>query len=663
MFVVRTGRRIVFCYNSDLTYMGFLNLLAFGYLASIGLVVFFYVFNKKKNVVHVPSLIPWGILKEDTVRSKVFKVDLLFLLQILLILLLVFFLAKPYLKSSIINISGKSIVLVIDSSASMQTVEEDGSRFDKARSQALKMVGKLGQSDKMMVISSNYTSRVISNFTDDKAKLIKVINDLMPKDTGTNLDEGVSLGVSFLKNVERGEMYVLTDRSPSSISFTNLKSGNIKFITFGEKSANVAISSLDVYQDMFKDYTQREAYVTIENYSEDDKTVRLGVFLNDEIIMEDEFELSGNGQKRLSIQNLNAPGILKASIQTEDFLSVDNTAYAIINEIKPINILLVSDNYRLQDELEKIEQTTHRIKLTRLSVSEYTPEIVKDYDVAIFHKFVPDSNPNINSLYITPYLYSSDLHVGEGSAFRKVLVREHNLVLQAKILDWDSTHPVMMHLSNLDDLNIKGAFTMKPPDWSIPLIKISDNLNDSPIAFAGWYEGKKIITLGFDLSDFDFSRSDGLRMLIMTLNIIQWLNPYESEEHNKPLTGGQYRLNYALAENIEITTPINETLKYDVEDNTNETDFVFNKIDYTGEYIISGTNLNNRFVANFFDENESRIAPESADDVALEFEEKEAETLIKDKKTEIGKYLLWIVPFILFIEWLLYHKKVRAGTV
>jgi Ca-activated chloride channel homolog len=189
--------------------MGFLNLLAFGYLSLIGLVVYLYIFNKKKNIVHVSSLIPWDVSKQDTVRSKVFKIDMLFVLQTLLILLLVFFLAKPFLKSSIINISGKNIVLVVDSSASMQTVEGDETRFDMARSQALKMIGKLGQWDKMMVISSNYYSRVVSNFSDDKARLNKAINDLMPTDTGTNLDEGVSLGVSFLKNTERGEMYVL----------------------------------------------------------------------------------------------------------------------------------------------------------------------------------------------------------------------------------------------------------------------------------------------------------------------------------------------------------------------------------------------------------------------------------------------------------------------
>ena len=645
--------------------MGFLNLLAFGYLSLIGLVVYLYIFNKKKNIVHVSSLIPWGILKEDTVRSKVFKIDLLFLLQILLILLLVFFLAKPYLKSSIINISGKNIVLVVDSSASMQTVEGDETRFDMARSQALKMIGKLGQSDKMMVISSNYSSRVVSDFTDDKTRLNKTINDLMPMDTGTNLDEGVSLGVSFLKNTERGEMYVLTDRSASSINFTNLKSGNIKFITFGEESANVAITSLDVYQDMFKDYTEREAYATIENYSNDIKTVRLNVFLNDEIIMDKEFELAGNEQKTLSVMNLNAPGILKASIQTDDFLLVDNTAYAIINEIKPINILLVSDNYSLKDELAKIEQGTHRIIVTHITTSEYEQEVIKNYDAAIFHKFIPDNNPGINSLYVTPYLYSSSSQaedVKEGSAFSNVLISEHNLVSPVKVLDWDTTHSTMLHLTNLDDLNIKSAFTMKPPDWSTPLIKISDNLNDSPIAFAGWYEGKKIISLGFDLSDFDFSKSDGLRMLIMTLNIIQWLNPYEAVDNSKLLTGGQYRLNYALTESIEIVTPANEILEYDVKDNATEANFIFNKIEYTGEYKISGTNFNNRFVANLFDGNESKIAPESVDDEELIFEEKEAETLIKDKKTEFGKYLLLLVPFMLLIEWLLYHKKVRAGT-
>ena len=415
--------------------MGFINLLAFGYLALIGLVVLIYFFSKKKNVVQVPSLIPWNILKEDVVRSKIFKIDLLFLLQILLILLLVFFLAHPYLKSNVINISGKNVILVIDSSASMQTSEDNGSRFDQARSQALEMVGKLNQWDKMMVISADYSSRIASNFTDDRNKLNKAINNLKPKDTGTNLEEGVGLGISFLKNVERGEMYVLTDQSPSSINFNNLKSGNMKFIRFGEKTANVAISSLDVYQDMFKDDTEREAYVTIENYSGDNKNVKLSVFLNDEIIMEEELELAGGEQKTLSVKNLSAAGILKATIEADDFLAVDNTAYAIINEIKPINILLVSNNFTLHDELEKIEQGTQRIKLTRISISEYESEAVKGYDVAIFPEVIPDMSPEINALYTIQNMYvlnlqEEDLKENNNFSSFRINKKRHSKVLR-----------------------------------------------------------------------------------------------------------------------------------------------------------------------------------------------------------------------------------------
>ncbi|ODS32841.1 MAG: hypothetical protein SCARUB_02047 [Candidatus Scalindua rubra] len=643
--------------------MGFINLLAFGYLSLISLVVLIYFFSKKKNVVEVPSIIPWKVLREDVVRSRLFKVDLLFLLQILLLLLLIFFLTRPYLKSSIINISGKNIILVIDSSASMQTSENNGSRFDQAKSQALKMVSKMNQWDKMMVISAYSSSKIVCNFTDDKSELNKIVSGLRPKDTGTNLEEGVSLGISFLKNAERGEMYVLTDQSPSSVNFAELKSSNIKFIRYGEKSSNVAIASLDVYQDMFKDYTEREAYVTIKNYSSDNKNVTLNVLLNNEIIKEEEIELTGNEQKTLTVKNLTTSGILKAEIQTDDFLFVDNVAYTIINEIRPINIVLISDDNMLNNELEKIEYTTNRIRLTRIDAPDYEPGVMKNYDVAIFNNVIPDYDPGINSLYILSshsVIYTQTDDVNGGKRFSDILVPELALVENVKILDWDNTHPTMKHLDNLDDLNIKNALIIRPPDWSIPLIKIANNLNDSPIAFAGQYAGNKIITLGFDLSAFDFSKSNDLRILIMTLNIIQWLNPYEVEGHNRILTGGQYVPSYAIKGNIEILNPKGEIFKYNKEDT--EAPFVFNDIEYIGEYEISADDFNDRFVANLFDENESMIEPDSTDDKDFTFKEKEAVTLIQDKKNEFGKYLLLLVPFILVIEWLLYYRRVRAGT-
>lgn len=646
--------------------MGFINLIAFGYLSLISVVVLIYFFSKKKNVnvIEVPSIIPWKVLREDVVRSRLFKADLLFLLQILLILLLIFFLARPYLRSSIVNISGNNLILVIDSSASMQTLEDDGSRFDQAKSQAVRMVSNLNPWDKMMVISASSSAEIISEFTDDRHKLNKVITELKPKDTGTNLEEGVSLGISFLKNVERGEMYVLTDQSPSAINFTKLKAENIKFIRYGKNSENVAITSFDVYQDMFKDYTEREAYVTIKNYSDNNKNVILNVFLNNENIENKEIELKSDEQRTVKIKNFTAHGILKAEIQTNDFLSVDNNAYAIINEIKPVNILLVSNDDKLKIELEKIQRSTQRIRLTRIEIPDFTPEATKNYSIAIFYKFVPEINPDINSLYVFPStntLYTQTKDTGKDNRFSSLLVPKQRLVKNVRLLDWDNAHPAMKHLDALDELSIESALELDPPDWSIPLMKMAGSVDDATIAFAGEYAGKRIMVLGFDISDFDFSKSDNLQALIMILNIIQWLNPYEIEGHNKILTGGQYIPGYKVKGSIEILNPRGETFKYNFNDDI-EDHFVFNNIEYAGEYRISGPDIEGRFVANLFDEEESRIEPDSQYSEDIEFERKEAITSVEDKKNEFSKYLLMLVPFILLFEWLLYYRKVRAGT-
>ncbi len=644
--------------------MGFINLIAFGYLSLIGFVVFLYFFNKKKSFVEVPSMMPWLVLKEDIVRSRMFKIDILFLLQLLLILLLVFFLARPYLKSSIINFSGKNVILIIDTSASMQTQETKGSRFDKAKSDALKMVGKLSEWDKMMIMSTNSSSRILSEFTDDKQRLKRIIENLSPKDTGTNLEEGVSLGVSFLKNVERGEIHVLTDQPSSSIGLSQQEGQNITFTQYGKNSENVAITSLEIYQDMFKDYTEREAYVTVKNFSEGRKEVTVKVLLNSDIIKKSEIELFGGEQKTLRVGNLNTAGIVMTEIETNDFLSVDNRAYAIVNEIKPIKILLVSNNNRLGNELEKIQNSTHRIRLTRIETADYVDDITGNYDIAIFHRYLPNINPDINSLYVAPpenRAYPNSESEGKEHLFHRDLATVLRVSKNARIIDWDNTHPTLRHLNHLDNLSIENVLEIKPPAWSTPVIKIAGTPMDATVAFAGEYEGNRTMVFGFDISSFDFSESKNLQVLIMILNIIQWLNPYEREESLKVLTGNQYRANYLMQGEVELLNPRGETEVYRLNNGIDE-QVVLNKVEYVGEYRISGSNIQRIFVANLFDDNESNLISETTDNQELRFEESEISTTIEDTKNEFGKYLLMLTPFILLLEWLIYYKKVRSGT-
>ena len=325
--------------------------------------------------------------------------------------------------------------------------------------------------------------------------------------------------------------------------------------------------------------------------------------------------------------------------------------------------MLVSNDNKLRNELEKIQNTTRRIKLTTIDEAVYEHEGVKDYDVVMFHKFVPNLNPGIGSLYIFPQ--TKTLHnqtkVDESDAgFESLLFSNMKSMRNVKIVDWDNTHPTMEHLVNLDEIDINEVLGMGLPDWATSIMKITDGNSDFPIAYAGTYKGKRIIALGFDLGDFDFSKSNSLKVLIMALNFIQWLNPYEVEGQNKILTAGQYVPNYEIMEDVEIVNPKGETLKYKFEEDTGE-QFAFDKIDYTGEYVISGADIKGKFVANFFDAKESKIKPEVSGDREYKFESKRAVTLIEDIKNEFGKYLLFLVLFLLIVEWMLFYKKLRTG--
>ena len=235
------------------------------------------------------------------------------------------------------------------------------------------------------------------------------------------------------------------------------------------------------------------------------------------------------------------------------------------------------------------------------------------------------------------------------------------VIKNTRILDWDTKHPVMRHLENMDDLTIRSAIEMKPPEWSNSIIKVAGTPMDSTIAFAGKFEGKRVIALGFDVGDFDFSESKNLKVLIMVLNVIQWLNPYEVEENLKMLTGRQYIANYIMQGEYELMDPKGEIHKYSFENNSKE-NVLLNTIEYAGEYVVTGANVKRVFVANLFDDKESDIRLEPAEKKELNFEASETTTSVVAKKSEFGKYLLLCTPFILLLEWLLYYKKVREGT-
>jgi len=133
--------------------MRFLSPLAFFFAFTIPVVVAFYLLKRKRVVRLVSSTLLWQKFIADTQASAPFQKlrrNWLLIIQILLLILAVLALARPYFPTK----AGASElrVLILDASASMQSTDETPTRFEKARAEALQWVDSLRQGDKMVVL-------------------------------------------------------------------------------------------------------------------------------------------------------------------------------------------------------------------------------------------------------------------------------------------------------------------------------------------------------------------------------------------------------------------------------------------------------------------------------------------------------------------------------
>ena len=706
--------------------MGFLNIIALSYLSIISVVVFFHFFNRKSNIVYVPSFIPWKEIRTDVVTSRLFRINLLFLLQIFLIILLSLFLSRPYLSSDILTIHGHNRVVVLDTSASMQTIEKEGTRYEQAKKHILELIDKMKPADKMMIISAYSSSEVICDLTGNEKRLRESIENFVPTDTSTDLEGGVSLALSYLENMDNRELYIFTDQriKDCGLKMNELDPKSIQFYRFGSSGNNVAVSSFDTFQDLFRDTD--EAYITVKNYSENTKDVKLKVQLDQDVLMHRNLSLKKHEQKTLAVHNISLPGILKAEIETDDDLKVDNLAYGVIKKReKLINIIMITDSNNLKMEFGKLENAFKRIKIKTISIDAYNPTILESYDISVFHKFVPPKPPSINSLFISPYIVDekgSDLTAKETDENEKIsdsVLHKKNAnwrsflipkgtMQKVKIVDWENTHPTMKYLDYLDNVKTDNALLYEPPKDATILINVLGKIfakesfvsdknvrNRLHLAFSSKLGTKRIIVLGLDLGEFNYSDNNNLPVLIMTLNMLQWLSPLGENLdsfgrtnlaiNDQFKTGDLYPLhNYDNFKELNIKgtdgkmlpvsdyafsekeTKPQQVIKKDSSGKKSDDVGVepgivpnYAMIKHAGIYVVKTQTRDEKFVANFFDESESNIKPIDSDSINKDGKLKKSQLpnkkpIVSTKKEneDVSRYLLYFVPLLLFIEWI-----------
>ncbi|HAA54722.1 MAG TPA: hypothetical protein DCE42_08180 [Myxococcales bacterium] len=184
-------------------------------IAGSAIISVLYLLRLRKRRVVVPFLPLWQrVVKRKQYQSlfQRFKRLISWLLQILFWLILLLALGDPKLRAELM--SGRNVVLVIDTSASMSTRDNHKrTRLHHAKKKAKALIKELIGFDKMMLISMDGEVLPMTPFTGDQKLLEKKLDGLKTSDTAAKLRQALLLAKDALQDRKRGEIIVISDAS------------------------------------------------------------------------------------------------------------------------------------------------------------------------------------------------------------------------------------------------------------------------------------------------------------------------------------------------------------------------------------------------------------------------------------------------------------------
>src|SRR5215472_9047893 len=247
--------------------MNFLVPTAFAFAAALPVVIVFYLLKRKRVIKLVSSTLLWQRFLSETQASAPFqrlRKNWLLILQLILLTLAVLALSRPFFKTQ--ARPAELRVVILDASASMQATDEAPSRFEKARSEALKWVDSLSGSDQMVILLAGVNTEVKQSATSEKAALRRALQTCTCSDGPTRLVSALRMADSLVRDQHGAEIHLFSDGAVPELGEFDNKGLPLVYHRIGKSSNNLGITALDVRANP-EDAHQRAVYASVANFS------------------------------------------------------------------------------------------------------------------------------------------------------------------------------------------------------------------------------------------------------------------------------------------------------------------------------------------------------------------------------------------------------------
>jgi von Willebrand factor type A domain/Aerotolerance regulator N-terminal len=622
-----------------------LSLVGGAFAAGGAALVALYVLKLRRRRVEVPFAHLWRRVVRNTESTALWKklrrlISLL--VQLTVLALLLFAIGDPRLAA---GTRGRTVVIVVDASASMQSTDAKPTRMEAAKEEARKLVRGLGGDDTAMLVRMDARPAPVSGFQSDDRELLREIDSLDASDAPADLERALRLAADALAGRPRPELVLIGDgawddsvlarvhlkaATKPDLSLIDLSGIDLRYLPIGNSGENAGLTAFAVRRYR-ANQTAYEVLVEVQSFAKTAMTRSLELRQDGEVVEVEPLKLAPGERVQRRYPNLAGEGTrLEARLGgAHDVLPLDDTAYALLPPKKKLKVLLVTGGNLF---LEGALLLDENLDITKVAPAAYRNADSAKYDAVVLDGFTPDEPPTTNALYVDPR--------GEHSPFA---VRGE--ISAPLVTEVAANHPLMRWVT-LKDLNISRAskLALEPGD-----VAVASALRD-PIIAAREKDGRKVAALGFELRKSDLPLRVAFPVLVV--NALEWFGGNDGSLVASYSTAHPWRLPAPPgAAELTVRGP-GITAKAPVHDGR-ATFFGMRAGYYETE---PGTRV---FAANLASPSESRVEPRATLTV-------DGQTLRAPEPGKVGvRRALWAwlaaaALLLLFVEWWTYNRRVTV---
>ncbi len=635
--------------------MGILNGLALALLALAIPIIILYMLRLRRREVIVSSRMLWTRILQDkqaNVPWQRLQRNLLMFLQLGLLALLVFALARPFVE--VATAARGNIVVLLDASASMQATDVPPNRFAVAQQKVSDLIDSLGASDKMTIISVAASNRTLITASDDKAALHAALSSTSVTNGSTNMADGLRLAASVASQAQDSAIVVVSDGAVGDLSTLPPLTASVRYIPIGGGSDNnQAITALAVRDGP----NGPQALVGLANFGSVAATGILTVSVDGQLWSSQQVGLGAGQHSSVVVNDLpRTTQIVNAHFSSKDSLVADDTAAALRSNAQPSKALLISDGNLF---IEKAMALLPNIQLDKVKPADFTSSA--GYDLVIYDGPRPVMPAAINTSLLVfnpaPFLKPNG-QVGTGDpndpatdAFNVTGRLEYPQIGAVQVND-----PIMRYV-NLNAVQISTARKMTLPTWAHPLALDRDG---NPLIFAGSQDGRRIAVFAFDLHNSTLPLLVAYPLLMS--NVVNYLTSSQTVAADLPasLKPGEAIITPAQtdATRVSLTRPDGQQVDLPMGGGV----ISYGDTQLTGIYSVQQFSPSgalgqpSRFAVDLFDPQESRIAAQPSLNIAGQ---QAGGANAATSEREFWPLIVVVALLLAVVEWWIYFRGRR----